>query len=80
MTAGNEAQLKELGMILSVLPQPGGTYVPVRTVGPIVYLAGVISIQDGEVITGTAVAGRTNDEGYAATCACAPVQLAVLTP
>lgn len=43
-----------------------------------VYLAGVISIQDGQIITGTAGAGRTIEEGYAAARACAISQLAVL--
>jgi len=74
-----EARLKELGIILPELPQPGGNYLPARTVGPMVYLAGVISIRNGEVIAGTAGAGRTIDEGYAAARACALIQLAVLT-
>jgi enamine deaminase RidA (YjgF/YER057c/UK114 family) len=79
MSGRIEARLNELGIILPALPQPGGNYLPARTVGQIVYLAGVISIQDGEVITGTAGAGRTIDEGYAAARACALIQLAVLT-
>jgi enamine deaminase RidA (YjgF/YER057c/UK114 family) len=78
MAAGIEARLKELGINLPALPQPGGNYLPARTVGPIVYLAGVISILDGEVISGTAGAGRTIDEGYAAARACALIQLAAL--
>jgi enamine deaminase RidA (YjgF/YER057c/UK114 family) len=73
-----EARLKDLGIILPGLPQPGGNYLPARTVGQMVYLAGVISIRDGEVITGTAGAARTIDEGYAAARACALIQLAVL--
>jgi enamine deaminase RidA (YjgF/YER057c/UK114 family) len=73
-----EARLKELGILLPALPQPGGNYLPARTVGQIVYLAGVISIHAGEVITGIAGAGRTIDEGYAAARACALIQLAVL--
>ena len=73
-----EAKLKKLGIALPALPQPGGNYLPARTVGKMVYLAGVISIHDGEVITGTAGAGRTIDEGYAAARACALIQLAVL--
>ena len=78
MAAKIEARLKELGIILPALPQPGGNYLPARTVGQIVYLAGVISIHAGDVITGTAGAGRTIDEGYAAARACALIQLAVL--
>ena len=78
MAAGIEASLKELGIILPALPQPGGNYLPARTVGQIVYLAGVISIHNGELIAGTAGAGRTIEEGYAAARACALIQLAVL--
>ena len=73
-----EARLTELGVILPALPPPGGNYLPARTVGPMVYLAGVISINAGEVITGTVGAGRTIEEGYAAARACAISQLAVL--
>src|SRR6202140_2968283 len=79
MAAGIEARLKELVIILPSLPQPGGNYLPARTVGQIVYLAGVISIHSGEVITVSAGAGRTIEEGYAAARACALIQLAVLT-
>src|ERR1700674_5311705 len=79
MVGGIEARLKEHGIILPALPQPGVNYLPAKTVGQIVYLAGVISIHNGEVIDGTAGAGRTIDEGYAAARACALIQLAVLT-
>lgn len=78
MAARIEGRLKELGVALPALPQPGGNYLPARTVGPMVYLAGVISIQDGQVIAGTVGAGRTIEEGYAAARACAISQLAVL--
>jgi enamine deaminase RidA (YjgF/YER057c/UK114 family) len=78
MAARGEARLKELGIILPALPQPGGNYLLARTVGPMVYLAGVISTRAGEVITGTVGADRTIDEGYAAARSCALVQLAVL--
>ncbi len=78
MVASIETKLKELGIVLPVLPQPGGNYLAARSVGPIVYLAGVISMLNGEVITGTAGAGRTIEEGYAAARACAITQLAVL--
>jgi enamine deaminase RidA (YjgF/YER057c/UK114 family) len=78
MAARIEARLKEIGVVLPALPQPGGNYLPARTVGQMVYLAGVISIHDGEVIAGTAGADRTIEEGYAAARACALIQLAVL--
>jgi enamine deaminase RidA (YjgF/YER057c/UK114 family) len=79
MAALIESRLKTLGITLPALPQPGGNYLPARTVGQIVYLAGVISIRDGEVVTGTVGAGRSIEEGYAAARECALTQLAVLT-
>lgn len=72
------AKLKELGITLPAAPQSGGNYLPARTVGPMVYLAGVISSHNGEIITGTVGAGRSIEEGYAAARACAISQLAVL--
>jgi enamine deaminase RidA (YjgF/YER057c/UK114 family) len=78
MSAHIESRLKELAIILPALPKPGGNYLPARTVGQIVYLAGVISIHDGNVITGTAGADRSIDEGYFAARHCALAQLAVL--
>ena len=78
MAVNIAAKLTELGITLPALPKPGGNYLPARTVGPMVYLAGVISIQAGEVIAGTVGAGRTIEEGYAAARACAISQLAVL--
>jgi enamine deaminase RidA (YjgF/YER057c/UK114 family) len=78
MAAGIATKLKELGITLPALPAPGGNYLPARTVGQIVYLAGVISIHDGQIVTGTAGAGRTIEEGYAAARDCALIQLAVL--
>jgi enamine deaminase RidA (YjgF/YER057c/UK114 family) len=74
-----EAKLQELGITLPALPAPGGNYLPARTVGQIVYLAGVISIHDGQIVTGTAGSGRTIEEGYAAARDCALIQLAVLS-
>ena len=78
MAARIGARLKELGITLPAAPQPGGNYLPARTVGPMVYLAGVISVKDGQVITGTVGADRTIEEGYAAARACAISHLAVL--
>jgi enamine deaminase RidA (YjgF/YER057c/UK114 family) len=79
MAALIESRLKTLAITLPPLPQPGGNYLPARTVGQIVYLAGVISTRDGEVLAGTVGAGRTIEEGYAAARACALTQLAVLS-
>lgn len=79
MAALIESRLKTLGITLPALPQAGGNYLPARTVGQMVYLAGVISIRDGEVVTGTVGAGRSVEEGYAAARECALTQLAMLT-
>jgi enamine deaminase RidA (YjgF/YER057c/UK114 family) len=78
MPAGTEARLQKLGIVLPAPPAAGGNYVPAKTLGRIVYLAGVISSGPEGVIAGTAGANRTVEEGYAAARWCALTQLAVL--
>jgi enamine deaminase RidA (YjgF/YER057c/UK114 family) len=78
MGTGTDAKLRELGIQLPELPAAGGNYLPAKTVGQIVYLSGVISMDDGKVITGTVGGDRTVEDGYAAARACALTQLAVL--
>jgi enamine deaminase RidA (YjgF/YER057c/UK114 family) len=78
MTAEAHKRLEKLGYILPTPPKAGGNYVPAKTVGRIVYLAGVISTIDGAVAAGTVGLDRTIEEGYAAARACALTQLAVL--
>src|ERR1700732_3563705 len=78
MTKGKEARLQEMGLVLPAVPAVGGNYLPAKTVGNIVYLAGVISTNSEGVITGTVGSDRTIEEGYAAARACALTQLAVL--
>jgi enamine deaminase RidA (YjgF/YER057c/UK114 family) len=78
MPAEAHARLAKLRYALPEPPKPGANYVPAKTIGRLVYLAGVISIIDGAVVTGTVGAGRTIEEGYAAARACALSQLAVL--
>ena len=73
-----EKRLRELGITLPAPPAAGGNYVSARTLGRIVYLAGVISTGPEGVITGTVGANRSIEEGYAAARACALTQLAVL--
>ncbi|HUX45544.1 MAG TPA: RidA family protein [Terracidiphilus sp.] len=73
-----EQNLEVLGLALPQLPAPGGNYVSAKQVGTIVYLAGVISTGADGVMTGTAGAERTVEDGYAAARACALTQLAVL--
>jgi len=78
MGIGTEARLRELGIELPELPAAGGNFIPAKTVGQIVYLSGVISMDNGSVITGTVGADRTVEDGYAAARACALMLLAVL--
>jgi enamine deaminase RidA (YjgF/YER057c/UK114 family) len=78
MPTGTDARLRDLGLSLPTLPAPGGNYLSARTIGSLVFLAGVISTDASGVITGMVGAGRTIDEGYAAARACALTQLAVL--
>jgi enamine deaminase RidA (YjgF/YER057c/UK114 family) len=73
-----EATLRALGIELPPAPSPGGNYVPIKRVGNVVYLSGVISIGPNGIICGTAGIDRTIEEGYAAARACALTQLAVL--
>lgn len=78
MAAGTDARLQKLGIVLPAPPAAGGNYVPAKTLGCMVYLAGVISTGLDGVLSGTVGANRTTDEGYAAARACALTQLAVL--
>lgn len=73
-----EENLASLGIELPEPPSPGGNYVSAKRAGQVIYLAGVISTNAGGVITGTAGADRTVEEGYRAAQACALTQLAVL--
>ncbi len=73
-----DARLEELGLVLPAPPMMGGNYVSAKTVGQMVYLSGVISMEAGVVIAGTLGLDRTVEEGYAAARACALTQLAVL--
>jgi enamine deaminase RidA (YjgF/YER057c/UK114 family) len=73
-----EQKLASLGLALPQLPAPGGNYVSAKRVGDVVYLSGVVSTGPDGVITGTAGAGSTIEEGYAAARACTLTQLAVL--
>jgi|CZKZ01.1.fsa_nt_gi enamine deaminase RidA (YjgF/YER057c/UK114 family) len=73
-----EQKLTSLGLILPQLPAPGGNYVSAKRVGDLVYLAGAVSTGPAGVIAGTAGAGSTIDDGYAAARACVLTQLAVL--
>lgn len=78
MAVNPEQKLAALGLALPQLPAPGGNYVSAKRVGNMVYLAGVISSGPDGVLTGTAGADRSIEDGYAAARVCALTQLAVL--
>lgn len=70
--------MRQLGIVLPAAAAPGGRYVGAKTLGQIVYLSGVVSMNSEGVITGTAGLDRTIEQGYAAARACVLTQLAVL--
>jgi len=76
--ASPEDKLAALGLALPEPAAPGGNYVSAKRAGEIVFLSGVISASEQGVITGTAGADRSIDDGYAAARACALTQLAAL--
>ena len=78
MASDPEQKMAALGLVLPQQPAPGGNYVSAKRVGSMVYLAGAISSGPDGVITGTAGADRSVEDGYAAARACALTQLAVL--
>jgi enamine deaminase RidA (YjgF/YER057c/UK114 family) len=78
MAVEAEKRLAELGIVLPTPLAPGANYLSARTVGDLVYLAGVISSDASGVLTGTIGLDRTIAEGYAAARACGLMQLAVL--
>jgi enamine deaminase RidA (YjgF/YER057c/UK114 family) len=73
-----EARLQSLGFELPDPPSPGGNYVPFVVQDRFVFLAGVISILNGSLITGTVGADKSIQDGYEAARACALIQLANL--
>ncbi len=77
-TRSPEEALASLGLALPQLPAPGGNYLSAKRVGPILYLAGVVSTSPAGVITGTAGLDRSIEEAYGAARACALTQLGVL--
>ena len=73
-----DQKLSELGYTLPELPAPGGNYLSAKIVGNLVFLAGVISIDEHGVMTGVIGQDRTIEEGYSAAQRCALTQIAVL--
>jgi enamine deaminase RidA (YjgF/YER057c/UK114 family) len=74
-----EERLAELGIELPPAPQPVASYVPVRVVGGLAWVAGQIPMQDGDVtVSGTVGAEVTTGEANAGARRCAVQALAAL--
>jgi enamine deaminase RidA (YjgF/YER057c/UK114 family) len=73
-----EKRLLDLGITLPEASAAGGNYVPAKTIGQLVFLSGVISTSPKGIVTGTAGADKTIEEGYAAARLCALAQLAAI--
>lgn len=78
MTILPEEKLVALELKLPQPPAAGGNYISAKKAGQILYLSGVISTDSEGIITGTAGADKTIEQGYAAARACALTQLAAL--
>jgi enamine deaminase RidA (YjgF/YER057c/UK114 family) len=71
-------KLKAMGHVLPEPSAPGGNYLPWRQAGDLLFLAGVISSENGKVIRGRLGAELTLEQGYAAARCCALAQLACI--
>ena len=74
-----EERLAELGIILPPAPQPVASYIPVKVVGDLAWVAGQIPMQDGAVTVAGKVGGEvTIDDANAGARRCAIQALAAL--
>ena len=74
-----EERLAELGIVLPPAPQPVASYIPVKVVGDLAWVAAQIPMQDGAVTVAGKVGGEvTTDEASAGARRCALQALAAL--
>ena len=73
-----EKALEPLGLQLPLMAAPFGNYVPYVRWGDLLFLAGIISMRDGQVITGTVGVDKTIEEAYDAARCCALSELATI--
>lgn len=74
-----EERLAELGIILPPAPQPVASYIPVKVVGDLAWVAGQIPMQDGAVTVAGKVGGEvTIDDANAGARRCALQALSAL--
>jgi enamine deaminase RidA (YjgF/YER057c/UK114 family) len=74
-----EERLAELGIQLPPAPQPVASYIPVKVVGGLAWVAGQVPMQDGAVTVAGSVGGDvTTEEANAGARRCAIQALAAL--
>jgi len=74
-----EERLAELGIVLPPAPQPVASYIPVKVVGDLAWVAAQIPMQDGSVTVAGKVGGEvTIDDANAGARRCALQALAAL--
>jgi enamine deaminase RidA (YjgF/YER057c/UK114 family) len=74
-----EERLAELGIVLPPAPEPVASYIPVKVVGDLAWVAAQIPMQDGAVTVPGKVGGEvTTDEANAGARRCALQALAAL--
>jgi enamine deaminase RidA (YjgF/YER057c/UK114 family) len=74
-----EERLAELGIVLPPAPQPVASYIPVKVVGDLAWVAAQIPMQDGAVTVAGKVGGEvTTDDANAGARRCALQALAAL--
>jgi enamine deaminase RidA (YjgF/YER057c/UK114 family) len=70
--ASPEDRLRELGYVLPLVPQPAGSYVPATRAGTLVFTAGQVPLQGGELAkTGKVGGAVTLEEAQEAARLCA---------
>ncbi len=72
MVPAPEARLRELGLELPVVPEPAGAYVPATRAGSLVFTAGQLPFENGELRkTGKVGDAVSAEEAHAAARLCA---------
>ena len=71
MSAGPEARLRELGLELPSVPEPVGAYVPATRSASLIFTAGQLPLENGELHTKGKVGDEVSaDEAYEAARLC----------
>ena len=72
MPPDREARLKELGLELPAVPEPAGAYVPATRAGNLIFTAGQLPLEAGELrTTGKVGDAVSQEEAYRAARLCA---------